>query len=123
MKERSPVTMIPVLVGFAPGVTVTVRNVVPPGWTELGVAAPVPLGFVVVRQGLTAVAGLRGAGVAAAKSVGLLSGSWQPSRGGIAAVVLESVGAAAVSKKFAPPYPMRSLIKVSCAALHGADPP
>jgi hypothetical protein len=104
MKERSPVTMIPVLVGFAPGVTVTVRSVVPPGWTELGVAAPVPLGFVVVRQGLAAVAVLRGAGAPAAKSPELLSVSVQPFEARRAAVVLESVAAGALpSKQFAAP--------------------
>ena len=39
-------TEIPVLVGFAPGVTVAVRVVCAPGSTEPGVAAPLTLGLV-----------------------------------------------------------------------------
>ena len=38
MELRSPVTVIPVLVGSAPGVTVAVKRVVPPGLTLAGVA-------------------------------------------------------------------------------------
>src|SRR5262245_13522993 len=45
--ERSPVTAIPVLVGLAPGVTVTDSIVLLPGETGLGFAAPMPLGLVV----------------------------------------------------------------------------
>ena len=45
---RSPVTVSPVLVGLAPGVTVTVSSVDSPSPTRLGDAAPVPVGFVVV---------------------------------------------------------------------------
>ena len=44
--ERSPVTLNPVLVGLAPGVTATVRSVESPCVTVLGLAAPVPEGFV-----------------------------------------------------------------------------
>src|SRR5687768_8769193 len=43
---RSPVTVTPVLVGFAPFVTATVRSVLPPAATVPGFAAPTPLGFV-----------------------------------------------------------------------------
>jgi hypothetical protein len=46
---------------------------------------------------------LRGAGTAVAKSLALLSVSVQPDSARRAAVVLESVGAAAVSEKFALP--------------------
>jgi hypothetical protein len=44
--ERSAVTAIPELVGFVPGVTVTVKVEGSPGKTELGAAAPVPDGLV-----------------------------------------------------------------------------
>src|ERR1041385_7850112 len=47
MLLRSPRTVIPVLVGLAPGVTSTVSNVVPPWMTEAGLAAPAPVGLVV----------------------------------------------------------------------------
>ena len=46
IEVRSPTTVMPVLGGFAPGVTVTVRSVVPPGATVLGLAAPTPVGGV-----------------------------------------------------------------------------
>jgi len=46
MEERSAVTASPVLVGFAPGVTLTVSVDVSPGNTEFGVAAPNPAGLV-----------------------------------------------------------------------------
>ncbi len=46
MDARLPVTVRPVLTGLAPGVTVTVRRVVPPTLTDEGAAAPTPLGFV-----------------------------------------------------------------------------
>ena len=55
-----------------------------------------------VGQGLAAVAVLRGVGAPAVKSVELLSVSVQPPAALKAAVVFESVGAAAPSKKFAP---------------------
>src|SRR3954468_15171879 len=41
---KSPVTVIPVLTGLAPGVTVTVRSVAAPACTEFGLATPVPEG-------------------------------------------------------------------------------
>ncbi len=44
--DRSAVTVRPVLAGFVPGVTATVRVEVSPGNTELGFALPVPDGFV-----------------------------------------------------------------------------
>ncbi len=43
---RSAVTARPVLVGLAPGVTVTVSSVVPPTCTSDGLDAPMPLGLV-----------------------------------------------------------------------------
>src|SRR5688572_32866940 len=49
IEERSPTTVMPVLVGFVPGVTATVKSVVPPASTFAGFAAPTPEGFVGVR--------------------------------------------------------------------------
>src|SRR5438034_8706425 len=49
IKERSPVTVSPVLVGFAPGVTATVKRVEWPACTGLGLAEPVPDGEVGTR--------------------------------------------------------------------------
>src|SRR5690349_7812015 len=46
MDERSAVTAIAVLVGFVPGVTVTLNVVTPPGSTEFGVAVPTAEGLV-----------------------------------------------------------------------------
>ena len=46
MAVRSAETARPVLAGFVPGVTVTVKRDVPPIPTELGLAAPIPEGFV-----------------------------------------------------------------------------
>ena len=46
IEDRSPVTVKPVLVGFVPGVTVTLNVEVSPGRTEFGFAAPVPVGLV-----------------------------------------------------------------------------
>ena len=105
---RSPVTVIPVLVGFAPGVTVTVRSVLTPARTEAGVAAPTPVGSVGVGgapQTNAEVAELRGAGgESAVKSAALSSVSVQPLPALTAEVVALRVGAAAVpSKKVAFP--------------------
>src|SRR6188474_1836772 len=49
IEERSPTTVIPVLVGFAPGVTATVNRVVPPATKVFGLAAPTPDGLVGVK--------------------------------------------------------------------------
>src|SRR5688572_4347463 len=46
IEERSPTTVMPVLVGFVPGVTATVNSVVPPATTLLGLAEPTPEGLV-----------------------------------------------------------------------------
>src|SRR5216684_1955919 len=46
IKCRSPTTLIPVLTGFEPGVTFTVRSVAPPSCRLAGVADPVPVGGV-----------------------------------------------------------------------------
>jgi hypothetical protein len=43
---RSAATVIPVLPGFAPGVTVTASRVVPPAVMDEGVAEPTPVGDV-----------------------------------------------------------------------------
>jgi hypothetical protein len=49
---RSAATKTLVLVGLVPGVTVTLRSVVPPGKTEFGFAVPTPAGFVGVGVGV-----------------------------------------------------------------------
>src|SRR5581483_256195 len=46
MEVRLPVTAIPVLAGFVPGVTLTVRSVEPPATSRFGLAAPLPEGLV-----------------------------------------------------------------------------
>jgi hypothetical protein len=46
MLLKSAETANPVLVGFVPGATLTVNNVVLPVCRELGFELPVPLGFV-----------------------------------------------------------------------------
>src|SRR5881394_1876619 len=61
IEVRSPVTAKPVLVGFVPGVTVTVRRLDPPGTTTFGFAAPEPEGLVGVLVGAGARATLRNA--------------------------------------------------------------
>ncbi len=103
MVDRFPVTVMPVLVGFVPGVTVTVKSVVPPATTEFGLAAPTPEGFVPPPppQGAAVVAVLRGVGATAVKSVELLSVSVQPFPPRLSAVVVEGAGATAVSKQLA----------------------
>ena len=102
MLVRSPVTVIPVLVGPVPGVTVTVRKVLPPGSSELGLANPAadrapppPQKFVIEL--------LRGIGPLIVKSKELLSVSVQPLLILIAAVVFESGMVAAVSAQSAVP--------------------
>ena len=103
MDDRSHVTASPVLVGFVPGVTATLRSVELPAATDDGLAEPVPDGLVPTGQGAAVVDVLRGAGEPAAKSAPLLSVSVQPPFARKPADVLESVGAAlAPSKKFAP---------------------
>src|SRR4051812_5642986 len=65
-----------------------------------------------------------GAAAAAEKSAALLSVSVQPSDARNTAFVALGAGAGPVpSKKFAVPYPTRSTISASAAALHGAEPP
>src|SRR5215468_6116419 len=68
---RSAVTAIPVLSGFWPGVTVTLRTMVSPGQPAEGLAVPAPLS-VAPPQGFKADAVFRGLGVPAVKSVLLL---------------------------------------------------
>src|SRR5881394_2876691 len=46
MEVRSPVTLSPVLVGLPPGATFTVKRLELPGWTELRLALPTPVGGV-----------------------------------------------------------------------------
>ena len=68
---RSPVMVMPVLVGFAPGVTVNDSKLVPPAMTESGFAAPVPEGFVGVGVGVAVGVGV---GVAVGVGVGVMVG-------------------------------------------------
>ena len=75
------------------------------------------------EHGAKVVEVLRGPGAAALKSVLLVSVSAQPPAARNSDVVLEGAGATAPSKKFAVPYPTRSMINASCAALHGVEPP
>ena len=75
-----PVTAMPVLGGVVAGITVTVSNVFPPGETAFGLAemaansvVPPPL------QGAGVLKAFRGTdGIVLAKSLALLSVSWQP---------------------------------------------
>src|SRR5438105_12870964 len=52
---RSPVTVMPVLAGFVPGVTLTLRSALLPGVTDAGVAVPVPVGDVVAAVTVSAI--------------------------------------------------------------------
>jgi len=97
MGVKSAVTARLVLVGIVPGVTVTVRRVVPPGITVEGLLDPLPDGFVGVAQAFVAEEVFLGVGDAAAKSVLLLSVSVQPLPARMSAVVVLGAGA------FAPP--------------------
>src|SRR5689334_16191859 len=107
---------MPVLVGLAPGVTVTLSVVCSPADTDDGEADPVAAGGVRTGapQTCNAEAELRGAGAAAVKSAELLSVSVQPLPARKAASVLLKVGAGLASEKLALPYPTRSMIWASC---------
>src|SRR5437016_8158007 len=102
MLVRSPVTVIPVLGGPVAGVTLTIRKVLPPGSSELGLAdpeadrAPPPPQVFVIEL-------LRGIGPLTVKSSELLSVSVQPLLILIAAVVFESTMVGEVSEQSAPP--------------------
>ena len=76
-----------------------------------------------VPHGAAAVAELRGAGSPAVKSAAFESVSVQPCSARTAAVEAASVGAGAVSEKFALPYPTRSRISAVCAAEQGVELP
>ncbi len=82
-----------------------------------------PVGGGSTPQVVAAVDELRGAGVPAAKSVGLASASVHPSPARTAAVVLPSAGAAPLpSWSAAVPYPIRSAIEVTAEQLPGDAP-
>ena len=112
MGVKSAVTARLVLVGKLPGVTATVRRVVPPAITVEGLLDPLPDGFVGVAQVFVAEEVFLGVGDAAAKSALLLSVSVQPPPVRMSAVVVLGAGA------FAPPslqlavepYPTKSTI-------------
>src|SRR5579871_6776376 len=55
MLERLAVTDRPLLIGFAPGTTLTVSSVVSPACAAFGVAVPVPVGFVADGTTVTAI--------------------------------------------------------------------
>src|SRR5438477_189035 len=59
IEVRLPLTVSPLLAGFAPGVTATVSSVVLPAVTVLGLAAPTPAGLVELLHGFSVVAVLR----------------------------------------------------------------
>ena len=107
--DRFAVTARPVLVGFAPGVTVTVNNVESPTLPVSGVAAPIPVGFVggVTPHGLAGELVFRGVTGAAVKSEPLLSVSVHPLPFLWSEVVVPIVGAGPLpSKKLAPLAPV-----------------
>src|SRR5215216_6208261 len=100
IEDRSAETFIPVLVGFWAGETVTVRVVLFPVCTVLGLAAPMPKRAV---QSFVGDELLRGLGAPVAKSIALLSESKQPLFFRNAAVVLVSVGAGEPSEQVSVP--------------------
>src|SRR5512147_2057457 len=108
MLLRSQETVRPVLAGLAPGVTATVNKVTSPVRTVLGVAVPVPEGFVGPAQVLKGEAELRGLGAPAVKSAPFASVSAQPLLLRNIAVEFVVAGAGLPSKKFAPSQPTRS---------------
>src|SRR5215510_9034778 len=102
IEVRLPLTARSALVGFEPGVTVTVSRTTFPAATGFELAAPTPDGLVVAPQGAI-VAVLRGPAGPATKSDELLSVSIQPPLLRTAAVVAPIVGVGpAPSKQFAP---------------------
>src|SRR6185312_11248809 len=123
---RSQVTVIPLLGGFVPGVTATLRSVEPPAVSDDGVAEPVPVGEVggTTEQSCAGDAEFRGAGVPSAKSAPLSSVSVQPEAARKAAAVADVVGPAdEPSQKVAPSRPTRSTTGASCASEHGVVEP
>src|SRR6266478_3834482 len=101
MADRSPATVIPVLAGLVPGVTVTVNSDELPGATALGLATPTPDGLVGPEQLLKSSFVLRGLGAPAVKSPELLSVSAQPPLFRISAVVFDRPAATVPSKQLA----------------------
>ena len=100
IEDRSAVTVIPVLVGFWAGETVTVRVVLFPVTTELGWADPIANRAVQLFVGDEL---LRGLGAPVAKSIELLSESKQPLFFRSEAVVLVSIPAGEPSAQFSMP--------------------
>jgi hypothetical protein len=110
MLVKSPVTVMPVLVGPVAGETVTVRSVALPGSTEFGLADPEPDKDPLPAQ-VFVIELLRGIGpLLTLKSALLLSVSVQPLLFLIAATrfVVPPVGE--VSEQLAAPYPTKSTI-------------
>src|SRR5438128_682166 len=95
MSDRFPVTVIPVLGGDEAGTTETVNKVLPPGETELGLAA------IPAWNGPAAVDELRGEGLPMVKSALLLSVSMLPPPLRRAAVVILRSGVLVPSKQVA----------------------
>jgi hypothetical protein len=100
IEDRSAVTVIPVLLGFWAGETVTVRVVLFPVVTVLGCADPIPKRAVQLFVGDEL---LRGLGAPVAKSIALLSESKQPLFFRRAAVVLVSTAAGEPSAQVSVP--------------------
>ena len=100
IEDRSAVTVIPVLVGFCAGETVTVRVVLFPVSTVLGCADPIAKRPVQLFVGDEL---LRGLGAPVAKSIALLSLSKQPLFFRKLAVVLVSTGAGELSAQVSVP--------------------
>jgi hypothetical protein len=71
MDERSALTATLLLIGFVPGVTLTVSVVEPPACTVFGLAEPVPVGFVGVGVGVAVGVG---EGVGMGVGVAVVSG-------------------------------------------------
>src|SRR6266550_3472472 len=97
MLVRSPVTMMPVLVGPVAGVTVTVKRVVSPGSGPDGFAEPAAESEPPALHTFVAEALLRGTGETTVKSELLLSVSVHPPAFLSAAVVFVSAAVEVVS--------------------------
>ena len=109
MELMLAMTVIPALVGFVPGVIVTVNKTALPNVTGFGLAAPMPVGLVGNPQIAVGEAVLRGFGALVVKSAELLFVSAHPFIPRKSELVALGAGAAAApSKQFAVPYPTMS---------------
>src|SRR5207253_421210 len=106
----SALTVMPVLVGFAAGITVTVKVTLLPWAVGLGFTATLPVGLLGGVHGLRGEEVFRGVGVIASKSALLTFVSWHPAFLRVSAVAVLGAGALLPpSLQFAVvPYPTRS---------------